>query len=66
MIYWPHLLHFYQPPTQTTSMLMKISNESHRPLVDVFEEFPRTQVKVCPCIFRDTDVASFGSALRQT
>jgi alpha-amylase/alpha-mannosidase (GH57 family) len=46
MIYWAPLLHFYQPPTQTTSMLMKISNESYRPLVDVFEEFPNARVTV--------------------
>jgi alpha-amylase/alpha-mannosidase (GH57 family) len=46
MIYWAPLLHFYQPPTQTTSMLMKVSNESYRPLVDVFEEFPHARVTV--------------------
>ena len=46
MIYWAPLLHFYQPPTQTTSMLMRISNESYRPLVDVFEEFPNARVTV--------------------
>ncbi len=46
MIYWAPLLHFYQPPTQTNSMLMRISNESYRPLVDVFEEFPHARVTV--------------------
>ena len=46
MIYWAPLLHFYQPPTQTTSMLMRISNEAYRPLVEVFEEFPHARVTV--------------------
>jgi len=46
MIYWAPLLHFYQPPTQTNSMLMRISNESYRPLVDVFEEFPHARITV--------------------
>jgi alpha-amylase/alpha-mannosidase (GH57 family) len=46
MIYWAPLLHFYQPPTQTASMLMKISNESYRPLVDVFGEFSRARATV--------------------
>ncbi|MBC8274168.1 MAG: hypothetical protein H8E40_04285 [Chloroflexi bacterium] len=40
MIYWAPLFHFYQPPTQTASMLMKISNEAYRPLLEVFSEFP--------------------------
>lgn len=40
MIYWAPLFHFYQPPTQTPSILMKVSNESYRPILDVFEEFP--------------------------
>ena len=46
MIYWAPLFHFYQPPTQTASMLMKISNEAYRPLVDVFSEFPNAHVTV--------------------
>jgi alpha-amylase/alpha-mannosidase (GH57 family) len=46
MIYWAPLLHFYQPPTQTASMLMKISNESYRPLVDVFGEFSHARATV--------------------
>jgi alpha-amylase/alpha-mannosidase (GH57 family) len=40
MIYWAPLFHFYQPPTQTPAILMKVSNESYRPILDVFEEFP--------------------------
>ena len=46
MIYWAPLFHFYQPPTQTASMLMKISNEAYRPLVDVFSEFPHSRATV--------------------
>lgn len=40
MIYWAPLLHFYQPPTQTPDILMKVSNESYRPILAVFNEFP--------------------------
>jgi len=40
MIYWAPLFHFYQPPTQTPAVLMKVSNESYRPIMDVFDEFP--------------------------
>jgi len=46
MIYWAPLFHFYQPPTQTASMLMKISNEAYRPLLDVFGEFPHAHATV--------------------
>ena len=40
MIYWAPLFHFYQPPTQTPGILMKVSNESYRPILAVFDEFP--------------------------
>lgn len=43
MIYWAPLFHFYQPPTQTPSILMKVSNESYRPILDVFDEFPHAK-----------------------
>jgi alpha-amylase/alpha-mannosidase (GH57 family) len=46
MIYWAPLLHFYQPPTQTNSMLMKISNESYRPLLDVFDDFEHARATI--------------------
>ncbi|UCH51606.1 MAG: hypothetical protein JSV54_02270 [Chloroflexota bacterium] len=46
MIYWAPLFHFYQPPTQTTSMLMKISNEAYRPLLEVFGEFPHAHATI--------------------
>ncbi len=39
MIYWAQLLHFYQPPTQSPSMLKKICSESYRPLLKVFTDF---------------------------
>jgi alpha-amylase/alpha-mannosidase (GH57 family) len=46
MIYWAQLLHFYQPPTQVPSVLKKICDESYRPLVQVFEEFPNAQLTI--------------------
>ena len=46
MIYWAQLLHFYQPPTQIPSMLKKICNESYRPLIKVFEEYPHARATV--------------------
>ncbi len=39
MIYWAPLFHFYQPPTQTPDILMKVSNEAYRPVLDIFDEF---------------------------
>jgi alpha-amylase/alpha-mannosidase (GH57 family) len=46
MIYWAQLLHFYQPPTQVPSVLRKICDESYRPLLRVFEEYPNARVTV--------------------
>jgi alpha-amylase/alpha-mannosidase (GH57 family) len=43
MIYWAPLFHFYQPPTQTPAVLMKVANESYRPILAVFEEFPHAR-----------------------
>ncbi len=43
MIYWAPLFHFYQPPTQLPAVVMKISNESYRPIMDVFEDFPHAK-----------------------
>ncbi len=40
MIYWAPLLHFYQPPTQLTSVLDRICEECYRPLIRVFREAP--------------------------
>ncbi len=49
MIYWAPLFHFYQPPTQTTSVLMKVSNEAYRPLLEVIAEFPHAKATVNIC-----------------
>ena len=46
MIYWAQLLHYYQPPTQHPSMLRKISDESYRPLLQVFREYPHARATV--------------------
>jgi alpha-amylase/alpha-mannosidase (GH57 family) len=46
MIYWAQLLHFYQPPTQVPSVLKKICDESYRPLLKVFEEYPNARATI--------------------
>ncbi|MEE8473257.1 MAG: hypothetical protein V3S82_08820 [Dehalococcoidia bacterium] len=46
MIYWAQLLHFYQPPTQMPSMLRRICDESYRPLIRVFEEYPHARATI--------------------
>jgi alpha-amylase/alpha-mannosidase (GH57 family) len=46
MIYWAQLLHFYQPPTQVPLMLKRICDESYRPLLHVFEEYPNARVTI--------------------
>jgi alpha-amylase/alpha-mannosidase (GH57 family) len=46
MIYWAQLLHFYQPPTQVPSVLKRICDESYRPLLKVFEEYPNARVTI--------------------
>jgi alpha-amylase/alpha-mannosidase (GH57 family) len=46
MIYWAQLLHFYQPPTQVPSMLNRICDESYRPLLQVFEDYPSARVTI--------------------
>jgi len=46
MIYWAQLLHFYQPPTQVPSVLRKVCNESYRPLLYVFEEYPNARLTI--------------------
>ena len=46
MIYWAPLFHFYQPPTQTPSILMKVSNESYRPVLEIFDEFPHAKATI--------------------
>jgi alpha-amylase/alpha-mannosidase (GH57 family) len=46
MIYWAQLLHFYQPPTQVPSVLKKICDESYRPLLEVFKEYPNARATI--------------------
>ena len=46
MIYWAQLLHFYQPPTQTPSVLDKICQESYKPLLKVLLRYPQARVTV--------------------
>jgi alpha-amylase/alpha-mannosidase (GH57 family) len=46
MIYWAQVFHFYQPPTQLPLVLEKICNESYRPLLDVFRQYPNVKVTV--------------------
>ena len=46
MIYWAQLLHFYQPPTQTPSVLDKICHESYKPLIEVLLQYPQARVTV--------------------
>jgi len=46
MIYWAQLFHFYQPPTQFPSVLEKICNESYRPLLEVFRQYPNARATV--------------------
>jgi len=49
MIYWAPLFHFYQPPTQTPDVLMKVSNEAYRPLLEVISEFPHAKATINIC-----------------
>jgi alpha-amylase/alpha-mannosidase (GH57 family) len=46
MIYWAQLLHFYQPPTQMPSVLKRICDESYRPLLQIFEEYPNARLTI--------------------
>jgi len=43
MIYWSLLLHFYQPPTQSHAILNRVSEESYRPLIEVFRNSPNAR-----------------------
>lgn len=46
MIYWAPLLHLYQPPTQLHGVLEKIVNESYRPLIKLYQEYPQAKVTI--------------------
>ncbi len=46
MTHWAQLLHFYQPPTQTHDILVRVANESYRPLLRVLGKHPNARVAV--------------------
>lgn len=46
MTYWAQLLHFYQPPTQTHDILVKVADESYRPLIKVLQAHPSARLAV--------------------
>jgi len=46
MTHWAQLLHFYQPPTQTHDILLKVTVESYRPLLQVLREHPNARIAV--------------------
>lgn len=46
MIAWALLLHFYQPPTQTHDVLVKVAEESYRPLIAVLRAHENARVAV--------------------
>lgn len=46
MTYWSLLLHFYQPPTQTHDVLVKVTEESYRPLIRVLRAHENARVAV--------------------
>jgi predicted glycosyl hydrolase (DUF1957 family) len=43
---WAQLLHFYQPPTQRHDILLRVAEESYRPLLGVLREHPRARMAV--------------------
>ena len=45
-IYWANLLHFYQPPIQIPEVLRKVVDESYRPLIEVFAQYPYARATV--------------------
>ncbi|MCL4498919.1 MAG: hypothetical protein M1335_01575 [Chloroflexi bacterium] len=49
MVYWAPLLHFYQPPLQLPRVLRKVCDESYRPLIEVFRQYPNAKVTVNIC-----------------
>jgi len=46
MTCWALLLHFYQPPTQTHDVLVKVAEESYRPLIRVLRAHENARVAV--------------------
>ncbi|MBI2846505.1 MAG: hypothetical protein HYX82_01335, partial [Chloroflexi bacterium] len=49
MIYWAPLFHFYQPPIQIHQVLRKVCEESYRPLLEVFKQYPHAKATVNIC-----------------
>ena len=41
---WANLLHIYQPPTQTESILKTVSNESYRKILKGLKENPNGKI----------------------
>jgi hypothetical protein len=46
LIAWAQLLHLYQPPTQTHDVLVRIAEESYRPLLGVLRQHPAARVAI--------------------
>lgn len=46
MIYWSQLLHMYQPPTQTHEVLVRVANESYRPVLRVLLANPGARISI--------------------
>lgn len=46
MKYWSQLYHFYQPPTQTHDIIVRASEESYRPMLDVLLAHPSARVAI--------------------
>lgn len=46
MIYWGQLLHMYQPPTQTHEVLLRVANESYRPVLRVLKANPHARIAI--------------------
>ncbi len=46
MTAWAQLLHFYQPPTQTHDVLVKVADECYRPLLKVLLEYPAARLAI--------------------
>lgn len=46
MVCWAPLLHFYQPSLQLPRVLCKVCDESYRPLIEVFRQYPNAKATV--------------------
>ena len=43
-MYWSNFLHIYQPPTQTEDIVVKVTNESYREIIQVLEAHPHSKI----------------------